>query len=95
MYVVRGGICRSATRGELASTNSSRLSRSSYIRAFWCCCTAIVVDRKASLAQGSYDLWPAAAKSLGFGPSFEDDVGCIKIRVMQGREQSFYPNDCR
>ena len=42
----------------------------------------IVVDRKASLAQGSYDLWPAAAKALGFGPSFEGDVGCIKIRVI-------------
>lgn len=41
-----------------------------------------VVDRKASLAQGSYDLWPAAAKALGFGPSFEGDVGCIKIRVI-------------
>jgi len=43
---------------------------------------AIVVDRKASLAQGSYDLWPAAAKALGFGPSFKGDVGCIKIRVI-------------
>ena len=43
---------------------------------------AVVVDRKASLAQGSYDLWPAAAKALGLGPSFDDDVGCIKIRVI-------------
>ena len=52
-----------------------------------------VIDRKASLAQGSYDLWPAAAKVLGFGPSFDKDVGCIKIRVIQGREQSLYPNN--
>lgn len=43
----------------------------------------VVADRKASLTQSSYDLWPAAAKALGFGPSFgEKDVGCIKIRVI-------------
>lgn len=47
-----------------------------------------VVDRKASLAQGSYDLWPAAAKVLGFGPSFDDDVGCIEIKVEAVRDYS-------
>ena len=42
-----------------------------------------VVDRKARYRdKGYYDLWPAAALALGFGPTFDkDDVGCIRARV--------------
>ena len=42
----------------------------------------VVVDRKRNYrARGYFDLWPAAAKRLGFGPEFEDDAGCVKVRV--------------
>lgn len=43
---------------------------------------ATVVDRKANhKILHHYDLWPATAKALGFGPTFENDAGCIRAQV--------------
>lgn len=44
---------------------------------------ATVIDRKANHeVPHYYDLWPASAKALGFGPSFSgNDAGCIRVQV--------------
>lgn len=52
---------------------------SPYDRAF---VFATVIDRKARHEiPHYYDLWPATAKALGFGPTFENDAGCLKVQV--------------
>ncbi len=53
----------------------------------------MVVDRKRNYhARGYYDLWPAAAKVLGFGPTFGDqDVGCIRARIEVLRSRATSP----
>jgi len=43
---------------------------------------ATVLDRKADYTTPHYyDLWPATARALGFGPTFENDAGCIQVQV--------------
>lgn len=43
---------------------------------------AIVVDRMGDFNNpGRYDAWPQVAKDLGFGPTFEEDDGCVWVRI--------------
>jgi len=43
-----------------------------------------VVDRKARYTiPDYYDLWPAAAQGLGFGPGYSSDDGCVTVQVQR------------
>lgn len=49
---------------------------------------ATVIDRKARHEiPHYYDLWPATAKALGFGPFSEGDAGCLKVQVYVIKEK--------
>lgn len=42
----------------------------------------VVVDRMACWVEPYHiDLWPALAKELGFGPSFEEDAGRVIVQI--------------
>jgi len=69
-------VCRTGT-----CSDSTRLLSTDYNGR---CVVARVLDRRARSIPGYWDLWPATAEALGFGPSWAHrglDAGCIQATV--------------